>query len=593
MKKNKIWKQYENHLIVLITLLISIIIWSIRFDFYYDLNDDVFMRDIMSGSYTGTPDAHSIYALYPMGIFISFFYKLYRSFPWYGAFLFFFQAGSLYLAGIRLLRLCKGLAVKLGCMLVFSLFLWGVLLPHMIVLHYTFISAELAAVAIFLFLTTPKNLTVRQFVMQNILSIILVVISYLLRPNMLLLLFPLIGLAGIFRWSDEEKIFRQENFGKYGIVVSGIIILMLVSTLINTAAYGGSGWKEFLTFCDARTVVYDYHLDIVTSGEHKEYLYSIDLDDTQQELLSNYNFGLDERINTQLMGEIAIYAASDVNYMEILPTVISDYIYRTLHAVDAPYNMLVIFLYFCVTFIGLFFALAQKEPKRKWAFIWKLLLLGMTRSALWMFILVRGRYPERITNSLYFAELLLLSGMLYVQLANWLELCKEAPAKSSNTAHKSTFAVLVLFGLLCACCIPRRISETSADIEKREISHQNCLEISQYCRANPANFYFEDVYSMVNASQKIFCDIDNSLSNYDIMGGWVCKSPLYYEKLGKFNISTMEEGLLNNDNVYFIAARDKDIGWLTAYYETKGNIVRIEQVDFIGDTYAVYQLHSD
>lgn len=593
MKRKQNWKQYENHLIMLITFFASIIILIVRFDFYYDLNDDLFLRDIMAGSYTGVPDGHSIYTLYPLGILISFLYKLYRSFPWYGAFLFLCQAGSLYLAGVRLLRFCKSLIAKLGCLLLFSLFLWGVMLPHMIALHYTFISAVMAAAAVFLFVTTPKNLTVRQFVTQNILSIILVVLSYLLRPKMLLLLFPFIGLAGIFRWSDEEKIFQKENFRKYGIVVSGIIFLMLVSTLINTAAYGGSDWKEFFSFCDARTVVYDYHLDIVTSGEHKEFLYSIGLDDAQQELLSNYNFGLDERINTQLMEEIAGYAASDVNYIEILPTVISDYSYRILHAVDAPYNMLVIFLYLCVGFIGLLFAFTRKEARRKWAFIWKLLLLGMTRSALWMFILVRGRYPERITNSLYFAEILLLTGMLCVQLATWLECRKDAPAKRSDIASQSTFAVLVLFGLLCACCIPKSIRETSADAEKREFSHRKCLEISQYCRANPANFYFEDVYSMVDASQKIFCDMDNSLSNYDIMGGWVCKSPLYYEKLGNYNLSTMEEGLFLHDNVYFIAAGNRDIGWLTAYYEAKGIMVRVEQVDFIGDAYAVYRLQKN
>lgn len=593
MKKNKILKQYENHLIVLITLLISIIIWSIRFDFYYDLNDDVFMRDIMSGSYTGTPDAHNIQTLYLLGVFVSLLYRLYRDFAWYGAFLIFCQMGSLYLIGVRLLRFCKSLAAKLGCMLLLAIFLWCIMLPHIIVSHYTFVSAVLAATAIFLFITTPGELPVKQFIMQNIPSIVLVILSYQLRPEMLLLLFPLIGLAGIFRWSDEEEIFCRENFKKYGGVLASIIVLMLVNILINAVAYKDIDWKKFCVFFDTRTVVYDYHLDIVTSGEHREVLYSIGLNDAQQELLSNYNFGLDENINVQVMSKIADYAATDVNYAKAVPSAISDYIYRTLHEVDAPYNMLVIFLYFCVAFIGFFAISTQKEHKRKWGFLWKLILLGVTRSALWMFILVRGRYPERITNSLYFAEILLLAGMLYVQLIYWIEGQNNLSEKRIGTAAKSTLTVMILFGLLCMHFIPGIMRKISEDMKNREISHQDCLEISQYCRANPANFYFEDVYSRVNASQKIFCDIDNSLSNYDIMGGWVCKSPLYYEKLGKFNISTMEEGLLNDDNVYYIAAKDKDIGWLTAYYETKGNIVRIEQVDFIGDTYAVYHLHSD
>lgn len=593
MKRNKKWKQYQDYLIVLVTLLIYIIIVGGCFDFYYDLNDDILMRDIMSGSYTGYPDAHNVQTLYLLGVFISLFYKLYRGFPWYGVFLLFCQISSLYLIGVRLLRFCKRLITKLECMLLFTLFLWSVMLPHIVVLHYTFISAVLAAAAIFLFLTTPKELTVKQFIIQNIPSIILVILSYQLRPKMLLLLFPLIGLAGVFRWSDEEKIFQKENYIKYGTVLSGILILMLLNSLINLAAYGSDEWKAFFAFFDTRTEVYDYHLDILTSGEHKEYLHSIGLNDAQQELLSNYNFGLDENINAHLMSEIADYAAADVNYFETVPSVIYDYYYRTFHEIDAPYNLLAIFLYFCVAFTGFLAIFTQKEGQRNWAFLWKLILLGATRSALWMFILVRGRYPERITHSLYFAEILLLSGLLCAQLADWIHSQKNEAKMQKGIAFKSALVVFTLFCLLCIYYIPQNVRETSVDMNKREIAHQNCLEISKYCRTNPENFYFEDVYSMVDSSQKVFCDVDNSLANYDIMGGWLCKSPLYYEKLEKFNISTMEDGLLGSNTVYYIAAKDRDTSWLGDYYESKGIIVQVERVDFIGDIYAVYQLRSN
>lgn len=577
---------------MLVVLLIYIIPLSIRLDFYYDLNDDIFMRDIMSGSYTGFPDAHNIQTLYPLGIFISLLYKLYRNFPWYGVFLLFCQVGSLYLIGVRLLRFCKSLIAKTGCMLLFTLFFWSVMLSHTVVLHYTFISAVLAAAAIFLFITTPKGLTVKQFIIQNIPSIILVTLSYQLRPKMLLLLSPLIGLAGLFRWSDEKKFFYKENYIKYGTVLMGILILMFLNSMINLAAYGSNEWKEFFVFFDTRTEVYDYHLNIITDGAHKEYFYSIGLNDVQQELLSNYNFGLDEGINADLMSRIADYAKLDTDYSGRAQTVIYDYMYRTLHEIDAPYNMFVIFLYFCVAVIGFLTAFTRKEYDRKWGFLWKLILLGVTRSALWLFILMRGRYPERITNSLYFAEILLLSGLLCNQLADWMYSEKDIFKMQKGLALKSSLAVFVLSGLLCIYYIPQSVQKIFVDTEKREISHQNCLEISRYCRNNSANFYFEDVYSMVDSTQKVFCDVDNSLANYDIMGGWVCKSPLYYEKLERFDISTMESSLLDNDNVYFISAKDKDISWLIAYYKSKGFSVYVEQVDSIGDIYGVYQLRN-
>ena len=34
-----------------------------RFDFYYDLNDDVLIKDILSGVYTGTPEGRTMQLL--------------------------------------------------------------------------------------------------------------------------------------------------------------------------------------------------------------------------------------------------------------------------------------------------------------------------------------------------------------------------------------------------------------------------------------------------------------------------------------------------------------------------------------------------
>ena len=53
---------------------------------------------------------------------------------------------------------------------------------------------------------------------------------------------------------------------------------------------------------------------------------------------------------------------------------------------------------------------------------------------------------------------------------------------------------------------------------------------------NEDNFYFEDVYSTVAFSQKMFANVNNTFANYDILGGWMCKSPLYQAKLKQYHI---------------------------------------------------------
>ncbi len=68
---------------------------SFCFDFYYDLNDDVLMKDILAGVYTGVPEGHNIQMLYPISLFISLFYRVGRGLPWYGIFLCVCQFGSI------------------------------------------------------------------------------------------------------------------------------------------------------------------------------------------------------------------------------------------------------------------------------------------------------------------------------------------------------------------------------------------------------------------------------------------------------------------------------------------------------------------
>ena len=78
--------------------------------------------------------------------------------------LFLCQMGSLYLIGVRLLRFCKNILSKAGVLALAKLFAWGVVLPHMIAIQYTVTCGMLAGTALFLFMTTDKTLTARQFV---------------------------------------------------------------------------------------------------------------------------------------------------------------------------------------------------------------------------------------------------------------------------------------------------------------------------------------------------------------------------------------------------------------------------------------------
>jgi len=109
---------------------------------------------------------------------------------------------------------------------------------------------------------------------------------------------------------------------------------------------------------------------------------------------------------------------------------------------------------------------------------------------------------------------------------------------------------------------------------------------------NQGNFYFIDVYSSVLYTEKMFENVDNGLNNYDIMGGWACKSPLYRKKLEAYGISTMEEGLISMDNVYYVQEAGADTGWLADYYKDRGREIVLRQVETQITEFEIYRVEE-
>ena len=97
MKLKDVDSKRQNFIISVVLLLIPMIALACRFDYYYDLNDDVLMKEILSGNYTGVPEGHNIQMLWLISAAISLLYRIVRIAPWYGIFLCACQFGALLL----------------------------------------------------------------------------------------------------------------------------------------------------------------------------------------------------------------------------------------------------------------------------------------------------------------------------------------------------------------------------------------------------------------------------------------------------------------------------------------------------------------
>lgn len=578
-------KKKENCILTLLFLGILLLVSAIRYDYYFDLNDDVLMKDILAGVYTGDPEGHNIQMLWLISALISVFYRVVRVLPWYGMFLCFCHFLSIGLIVHRSLLLTEqleafGKKIRLlkGFLFLTELFFaFSFLMPHLVCAQYTVTCSMLAAAAAFLFLTTDITLPAGAFIRRNIGTVLLVFLAYLIRSEMLLLLLPLICAAGVIKWSMEKKIFTREHMIKYLSVIGLILLSVGIGQGTHKIAYGSSEWQKFNEFFDNRTELYDFQI-LPEYEANKEFYESIGLTEMERELLANYNFGLDEEIDEDLVLKVADYAAS-IRQVErpfqqnLLDSLKSDYrrmCYGPSHnESDYPWNYMVILAYVAVLVLSLTDR-EKKMPARTSSAALRLGFLFAVRMTLWLWLIMRDRVPVRISHSMYFMELCILFAfglILWIRMA-----ADDRSRKTGSVAGVICLAAVLLYSVMA---LPFTIRSLDLDTQTKAERNLPYQELYQYLRQQSDDFYFIDVYSSVGYTEKMFVDVDNSLANYDIMGGWACKSPLQRKKLAAFGISNMEEALLTQDNVYYVQEKGADTRWLIRYYRDHGREITL------------------
>lgn len=590
--KSKVWlSKKQNFIWALLFLTVLGVFLAISFDYYYDLNDDVLMKDILAGNYTGVPEGHNIQMLWLLSAAISVLYRVVRVLPWYGIFLWSCQFGSMLLILTRSMKICGQLRSRLAVGMVETVFLAAMMMEHLVSVQYTVTCTMLAAAAAFWFLTEPEVASWQQFVKRQIPAVCLVFLAFLLRSEMLCLMLPFICVAGVVRWSMEDRIFTKENFLKY-LMVFGLILLSLgIGQGTHRIAYSSSKWSAFDEFFNQRTELYDFQ-KIPEYEENRAFYESIGLTEEEQILLENYNFGMDEEIDEKLMGQIAVYA-SDLNKEEssFLPKLKEKlvlYAYRLTHGAEAegsdfPWNVMIFLLYAAVFLLLIGVEWNGSKIRAVGNACWKLAFLFAVRSSLWLFILMRQRDPVRITHSLYFMEAVVLGGILFMTIRQ---------KRIGGRGRLVCLTMLICIGVFAVFLLPEKVSWQEKDQTERQQTNASYQKLYEYFAQHPENFYFMDVYSSVSYSEKMFAAASPAPDNYDIMGGWANKSPLYEKKLQLFEIPSMEEGLQSMDQVYFVRKKTEDMTWLSEYYKGHGVMIHTGLEQTVGE-FEIYYVRTE
>lgn len=584
-----------------LTLLVLVVV-ALLGDFYFDLNDDVLMKDILSGAYTGVPEGHNIQMLYPVSAFIALFYRVYRGLDWYGIFLCLCQFGCLFILLRRVLKVCEDKAVRILSACTVFLFFTGAILPHLLFVQYTFTCGLLSATAAFLIVTHDDKKG------DFVLATFLIIIAYLMRSEMLLLTLPIVGVGILIRYSLKRVLIsdrysegvqistygeKKSLFKKYVILCIAIVLGLAASSAVHTIAYSKADWREFNALFDARTELYDFQY-IPDYEENKAFYDEIQLSKPEQQLLINYNYGIDDEINTSILRSVAEYAdkqkTDEIPLVKRLIQSVPLYLYRLRYVAyqksyeypmtDAPLNIIAGIFYLGTIVLYLL----SKDKKKTVLALFLVILLFACRSTLWLYIIVRGRDPIRITHPLYIMEIVVLLGMMLSE---------------KKEKRPVIIAALTAAAIAMAAFIPNQVSIIRDEMEQRDRMRAHYDALYQYFDEHPDDFYFVDVYTGVSAtdgdektfSEKMFDGVDNSFANHDLMGGWASKSPLYYKKISSEGFSSMQDAILQ-DNVYVVSKTVNDINWLSDYYLDKGITVTIKKITTVSDVFDIYSVNE-
>ena len=626
-------KKRENWLIPAFCCLVLFLGTGMAWDYYFDLNDDVLIRDILSGVYTGEPEALTAQLLWPLSALLAGLYRVLPGVPVFGAFLWLCQAGSIFLILKRSLDAVSGSAApgkiraagtfsvsgslkKLCLSLLETLLIAACLLYHLVFVQYTVTAGLLATASIFTFLTVRERESERAvtFWLRCLPAALLFWLAFCLRSEMGLLLLPLAGVGGIWKWAARAMrgpVFTGRNaasfLGLFGLILAGVLACFGADRL----ACSDPEWQEFEALFDARTQVYDfYDASLRSFEENREFYEGLGLTEAQCELLVNYNYGADDAIDAQVMERIAAYGRKTRGtFAHSLAEGIWLYVQRLKNNRSiVPDDQLpwlaleggLAALLLAAAFVR--WRAARKEKKtfpKGQGILWKLLLLGAVRSGLWMYLILRERVPERISHPLYFCELVMLAWLFLDTVCGMRQISGQQSSGWQTSGPEGLpvrvirIAALVLSLAAVVIWLPQEAERTDAEYARRE--QGNAVNLAALSRYRQENLYLADVMSTVDFSEKLFTEKIRP-GNYDLLGGWMCKSPHSEKKLAAFGYESMGQAVLSGENVRFVGEADTDWSWLTellAEHGGNGELVLEEEITAEGRSLYIWRLERN
>lgn len=544
-----------NWIIAAVATLIYAITVSKMYDYFYYINDDFIISDILSGRYSGVPDAHVYNVIYPFALVLKWCYQIFPGVDFWGL----LMVGLLYVCMFAVLYRVLNLIKKCIPVAILCVYLGFSCVALFAVCFFTFTltGAICAATALFLFVTNgTSDWQLRRYLP----SLMLLLASFCIRKDTFLMVLPFFGL-----WALYLLIVSQQRKHMLHSVLRPVIALAVCCGILwgmHILAFSTDEWQDFLEFRDLRKAVHDYSGYPAYDGAPSLYA---DIGISREEYMVVGTTGVGG-VNTVLdfssdirtiLGKVGQWGAQRRAARSVEDNLNQAKRIIEQNLSNQPAIQGTMFLCAVITLcFGVIFLI------RKYYFQLLFLLLGVVLGVLELIAL---GYKGRLTFAVTAAEVAVaLIWVISVACFGCLE--------SENQREHGDW----LWIPLCVCILAgfvsagKWIEKNNANFTSYSARSSSTEAIRKYCVAHPENAYFQPAFSISSHSYKLDAAFDNSFNNLVILGGWNATSPEYMQSLKSLELEyeSIEQAILNQENVYIVSPESNVVN-IIAYFQWK------------------------
>ncbi len=560
----------KNHWVEVILSLVYIAatacLVSKRFTYLCVSNDDFLLREIISGKFTGTPDAHMVYVMYPLGLIFSGLYRFAPQIQWYGGFMVFMHYLCWFLICIRIgaqfnYRIKKCVAVTITWIILII-----VDLQFLVLNQYTVTAAWFGAVALFWFLTRKSPIRTIK-ITEYAVCITGLILCLWLRKQVFLMLLPLLVIALIYDFYRKKTQATKQFLIEKGVVIAVLAVLIGGSFVAERFAYGDE-WQDYQEYNHARTQICDYY-GLPPYEEYAEIYAQNGIMREDYEILQMYNIALLPNTNTEQLGNLAQLGKEYHDWQEQFYS-----IYRKI-----LYALMDYFLYQNCQPIGTILTMSMMGAliycfqKRQTGALFALSTGGVYLISFTAYFLWKGRFPERVA---YGFELFFLAMILAIVLNVVTEQEKSNTKLSKKQLiYKLSFIAVMLFILgNVAIYQYRNVSRLANEKMESVIVWESTQD---FCKEHDNQVFLITSSMYACAGERVFQENNYSTDNMFYLGSWMLHSPNQETQLQRMGLENVMTDLLQKDSVCIMQPANENTDWLKNFYLAHGYDVEVTE----------------